>query len=263
MVRTPSLKALLPCLAALLLLGAEVPAAGQGILLDARVSLDAYRAAVDARLGGVLIGTRTLAASGDVRSGEWGRMRPSLAGLAGTVEEQAAVWFAGPDGSYSTVEKGPTGESLRDRAYFPSLLAGRDVVGALVISKSTGKRSLIVASPVLTDGKVSGVVGVSIDAARLAASLGQAIHFPEDVVFYAIDEQGQTALHRAGDLIFVFPSDVGSATLSDAVKTMLSRPEGVVNYRYSGSDKTALFQHSQLTGWVFVLGKSHPAGVKP
>jgi methyl-accepting chemotaxis protein len=231
--------------------------------IDASVTLDAYRATVEARLEGVLTATRSLAATEEARSGEWARIRGPLAMLAANVTEHAAVWFAQPDGSYFTVDSGPAGETLHDRAYFTELLAGRDVVGALVVSKSTGKRSLIVASPVLTDGKVRGAVGVSIDAAKLAASLGQAIRFPADVVFYAIDEQGQTALHRAGDLIFVFPSDVGSATLSDAVKTMLSRPEGVVNYRYSGSDKTALFQRSQLTGWIFVLGKSHPADVKP
>ena len=263
MVRTPRLTALLACLAALLLLGADALAAGQVVLLDARVSLDAYRAAVDARLGGVLIGTRVLAASGDVRSGDWGRMRPSLAGLAGSVEEQAAVWFAGPDGSYSTVEKGPTGESLRDRAYFPDLLAGRDVVGALVISKSTGKRSLIVASPVIVDGKVVGAVGVSLDAARLAASMHRAIRLPPDVVLYALDSHGQTALHRTDELIFAFPSDVGSPTLADAVKIMLAKPEGVVEYNYGGSGRTALFERSELTGWVLVLGKVHPAAVKP
>jgi methyl-accepting chemotaxis protein len=190
-------------------------------------------------------------------------MRGPLAVLADGVKENAAVWFARPDGSYFTVEKGPTGESLGDRAYFPDLLAGRDVVGALVISKSTGRRSLIVASPVFVDGKVTGAVGVSLDAARLAASLDAAIRLPKDVVFYALDGQGRTALHRAGDLIFVFPSDVGSPTLSDAVKTMLSKPEGVVEYAYSGSNKTAVFERSELTGWVFVLGKSHPPAVKP
>jgi methyl-accepting chemotaxis protein len=224
--------------------------------MDARVTLDGYRAAVEARLEGVLAATRTVAATEEARSGQWARMRGPLAVLASNVEEQTAVWFAQPDGSYFTVDKGATGETLRERDYFPALLAGRDVVGALVISKSTGKRSLVVASPVLVDGKVTGAVGVSLDAVKLAASLDRAIRFPADVVFYALDAQGQTALHRAGELIFVFPSDVGSSTLSDAVKTMLSRPEGVVDYRYAGSDKTALFQRSQLTGWVFVLGKS-------
>jgi methyl-accepting chemotaxis protein len=241
----------------------KAESADHNFAMDARVTLDGYRAAVDARLEGVLAATRTLAATEEARSGEWARMRGPLAVLASNVGEQAAVWFAQPDGAYFTVDKGATGETLRERDYFPALLAGRDVVGALVISKSTGKRSLIVASPVLVDGKVTGAVGVSMDAVKLAASLERAIRFPADVVFYALDAQGQTALHRAGELIFVFPSDVGSSTLSDAVKTMLARPEGVVDYRYAGSDKTALFQRSGLTGWVFVLGKSHPPGVKP
>ena len=171
--------------------------AGPGFALDARVTLDAYRAAVEARLDGVLAATRTLAATEEARSGQWARMREPLAVLASTVEGQAAVWFARPDGSYFTLEKGATGATLRERAYFPALLAGRDVVGALVVSKSTKQRALI----------------------------------------------------------FVFPSDVGSSTLSEAVKTMLSSPEGVVNYRYAGSEKTALFQRSERIGWVFVLGR--------
>lgn len=262
MTRNRFLISLVSCLVLVPFATVRAESADRDFTLDAGVTLDAYRATVEARLAGVLTATRTLAATEEARSGEWARIRGPLAVLAGNVAEHAAVWFAQPDGNYFTVDKGPTGESLHERAYFPALLGGRDVLGALVISKSTSKRSLIVASPILTDGKVTGAVGVSIDAAKLAASLDQAVRFPADVVFYALDEQGQTVLHRAGDLIFVFPSDVGSATLSDAVKTMLSQPEGVVNYRYSGSDRTALFQHSQLTGWVFVLGKSHPADVR-
>jgi methyl-accepting chemotaxis protein len=206
----------------------------------------------------VLKALRAVAATDEARSGDWPRIRVPLAVLDSSLPERAAVWFARTDGGLFTVEKGQTGESLRDRAYFPSLLEGRDVIGALVISKSTGKRSIIVAAPVLADGRVAGAVGVSLDAVKLAASVEREIRFPADVVFYALDERGQTALHRAGELIFAFPSDVGSATLSDAVQTMRSQPEGTVHYTYAGSDKTALFQHSRLTGWVYVLGRSHP-----
>jgi len=235
----------------------------EGFALEARVALEAYRASVEARLEGVLVATRTLASTEEARSGDFARVRGPLGVLADSEKERAAVWFARPDGSYFTVERGATGASLRDRAYFPTLLGGHEVVGALVVSKSTGKRSVIVASPVLVDGTVTGAIGVSIDAERLAATVDEAIRFPADTVFYALDRQGQTALHRAGDLIFVFPSDVGSATLSDAVRTMLSQPEGVVHYQYSGSDKTALFQRGRLTGWVFVLGKSHAPAAGP
>ena len=115
--------------------GAET--AGPDFALDARVTLDAYRAVV-----GRLVSTVCWRQPGRLprprkRSGQWARMSEPLAVLASTVEGQAAVWFARPDGSYFTVEKGATGETLRERAYFPALLAGRDVVGALVVSKST------------------------------------------------------------------------------------------------------------------------------
>jgi methyl-accepting chemotaxis protein len=262
MIRKPLLLAFALCLA-LMPIVAESDGTERDFTMDARVTVDAFRTAVDARLEGILALTRTLAATEEARSGDWARIRGPLAVLAAHASEQAAVWYALPDGSYSTVEKGPTGESLRERAYFPELLAGREVVGALVISKSTGRRSVIVATPVLLDGNVSGAIGVSLDAAKLAAWLDQAIRFPPDVVFYALDGQGRTALHRAGELIFVFPSDVGSPTLSDAVRTMLTRPEGVVHYEYGGSDKTAMFGRSALTGWTLVLGKAHPARVRP
>jgi hypothetical protein len=236
----------------------QVAAAEPEFALDARVTLDAFRATVDGRLQGVVTATRLLAASEEARSGDWERMRGPLGVLATSLPEAAAVWYARSDGSLFTVEKGATGETLRERDYCPILLAGRDGVGSLVISKSTGQRAVIVASPVVTDGKVAGAVGVSMDAIKLAASVDRAVRFPQDVVFYALDDQGQTALHRAGELIFVFPSDVGSATLGDAVKTMLSQPEGVVHYQYAGSDKTAVFARSPLTGWTYVIGKSHP-----
>ena len=258
MTRSRLLAALVSCLAFAPFGVVDVQASDDDFVVEARVALDAFAATVEARLAGVLTGTRLVAEQDAARSGEWSAIRGPLATLAANVPEQAAVWLAQSDGGYFTVDKGRADDSLRDRDYFPALLAGRDVVGALVVSKSTGKRSLIVASPVMAGDKVTGAIGVSVDAAKLATSIGEAIRFPPDVVFYALDERGQTALHRAGDLIFVFPSDVGSPTLSDSVKTMLGQPEGVVHYHYGGSDKTAFFQRSSLTGWVFVLGKSHP-----
>lgn len=44
---------------------------------------------------------------------------------------------------------------------------------------------------------------------------------------------------------------------------MLARPEGVVHYERGGSDKTAVFARSPPTGWTLVLGKAHPARVRP
>lgn len=259
MIRRSSLLALVGVAVAWVSSLPSVAADEPEFTLDARIALEAFRSTVDARLQGVLTATRLLAAAEEVRAGDWARIRGPLGVLATDLPEAAAVWYAGSDGSLFTVEKGATGETLRDRAYFPLLRSGHDVVGSLVISKSTGRRSVIVASPVVTDGAMAGAVGVSLDAVLLAASVDRAIRFPPDVVFYTLDDRGQTALHRAGELIFAFPSDVGSATLSDAVKVMLSQLDGVVRYQYAGNDRTALFTRSPLTGWTYVLGKAHPA----
>jgi len=262
MIRSSIPRCLLPAvvlLAALLVPGPAASAEAAVPSLDARVALDGYRAAVEARLEGVRNAARSMAATAEARSGDWERVQVPLAALASGVGEAAAVWFALPDGRYWTVGHGMADQSLRDRAYFPALLEGREVVGALVISKSTGARALIVASPVLVDGKMTGAVGVSIDAAKLAAELDAAIRFPPSVVFYALDASGETALHRAGELIFAFPSEQGSPTLSHAVETMLSSEEGVVPYEYGGSLKTAVFARSPLTGWTFVIGIAETA----
>lgn len=255
-VRLPALVLLAAPLIFCTVAGAETAPA-----LDARVALDAYRSTVEARLEGVRNAARGIAATEEARSGDWERVKAPLAAMASGVGEAAAVWFALPDGRYWTVGHGPADSSLKDRAYFRDLLAGQEVVGALVVSKSTGARALIVASPVLAEGKMVGAIGVSIDAAKLAAELQAGIRFPPNVVFYALDASGETALHRASELIFAFPSAQGSPTLSHAVETMLSSGEGIVPYEYGGSMKTAVFSRSALTGWTFVLGIAEAAGL--
>jgi methyl-accepting chemotaxis protein len=228
--------------------------AGHGFTLDSRVALAAYGTAVDARLAGILAAARVLAATEDAKSGDWARIRGPLSILADSEPANSAIWFARPDGSYYSVEKGLTSQNLKQRDYFPQLLAGHDVVGSLVISKSTDLRSVIVASPVFRDGGVIGAIGVSLDVRRLSASLDHAIGFPSGVVFYALDAKGRTALHQTDELIFEFPTEKGSPTLNAAVRTMLAEPAGVVEYIYVGSKRTAVFQRSALTGWVFVVG---------
>jgi uncharacterized protein YgfB (UPF0149 family) len=54
--------------------------------------------------------------------------------------------------------------------------------------------------------------------------------------------------------MFEFPSEMGSESLHDAVQQMLSKPDVTVQYTFRGAQKTAIFERSKATGWVFVLG---------
>jgi C4-dicarboxylate-specific signal transduction histidine kinase len=180
-------------------------------------------------------------------------MKGLLTEFANSGINAAAVWFARPDGSYYSVEKGLTGQNLRDRTYFPRLMAGNDVVGDLVISKSTGERSAILAAPVLKGGKIIGALGVSLSVTKMSRMLQEKMDMPENIVFYALDPKGRISLHKQSDLLFVFPSDLGSKSLNKAVSEMLSKKEGTVSYEFRGK-KVVDFRKSGLTGWVYAIG---------
>lgn len=231
-------------------------AVSSGFTLDSRVALRAYTALVESHFEGILDGAQTLAATGDVQSGDWARIKVPLAVYARGVPTAAAVWFMRPDGSYYTLEKGLTDQNVKDRDYFPHLMTGQDVEGVLVVSRSTGRKSVVIGVPVMKSGKVIGALGVSVSVEKLAAMVDARLKLPAHIVFYALDAKGRTALHRDSHLMFEFPSEQGSETLSGAVKEMLSKPEGVVHYQFRGSARVAVFEASKPTGWVFVLGHS-------
>jgi hypothetical protein len=248
--------ALLLC-AGLLLLSPSRSFAGSAdgaFKLDARIGLNAFQGVVEDHLAGALNGLKALAATQDVKSGDWERVKGPLGQLSGDLPSDAAMWFARPDGSYFTVAAGTIGETLKDRDYFPALMAGKDVNGSLVISKSTGERSVIVATPVVKDGQVIGALGATISVEKLAKLVNDTLRFPKDVIFYALDASGRTALHKDVTLMFQFPSDLGDESLKSAVRKMLAAPEGTDSYSFRGARRTVIFERSQVPDWVFVLG---------
>jgi hypothetical protein len=225
--------------------------------LDGRLVLNSCQAMVEQHLTGVLNGLKALAATRDAMSGNWDRLKPPMQQFSRSVTTNAAIWFARPDGSYFTVEKDLTSQNIKDRHYFSDLMQGSDVNGVLVVSRSTGKRSIVVATPIVKAGHVTGVLGASISAKKLAKLVNDEINIPDNVIFYALDANGLTALHKESSLIFQFPSDIGDESLKSAVQKMLSEPEGTVRYTFRGAGRTVAFKKSSITGWVFALGVTH------
>lgn len=221
--------------------------------LDARVGLNAYAALVEQQLGSARAGLRTLAATENAMTGNWDHIKGPLGELAEGVPIAAAVWFAKPDGSYYTVEAGLTGQNLKDRDYFPGLMAGREVVRDLVVSKSTGKRSTIIAVPVHKGGKIIGALGISVGMEKVAELVDDQMRFPNDVMFYALDGRGQIVLHRQSALLFEFAAQLGSPSLKAAVEEMLAKPEGVVRYEFQGAERVTIFMRTKPAGWVYAL----------
>jgi hypothetical protein len=167
-----------------------------------------------------------LAVSPEVQSTEWDAMLPMLAEADRNLIP-AVRWFALADGSYHVVGLGKTANNIADRAYFSILLAGENAIGELVVSRSTGKKVLVTAVPVIKDGEVIAALGTSIYLEALNAAISEQIKLPEGMVFYAVTPAGELALH------------------TDAALILEATPEELDN---------AVFATSDLTGWRFALG---------
>ena len=219
----------------------------------ARTILSAFIALTEQHIRTVEHELAVLSMTEEVKSVDWEKM----AGILRTYQDSGLpgiVWFVLPNGNYYTVEKGRVGKKLSERQYFPGLMRGQRMVGDLVFSRSTGKKSVIVTVPIKRDGEVVGGLGASVFLDEISHRIDNALFLPENLVFYALAPDGTTTLNRSTQLNFEDPRKQGIETLRLAADRMLSTPEGEVTYEFEGSSRYAVFRGSALTGWKFAVG---------
>ncbi|MEE9905977.1 MAG: cache domain-containing protein [Chlorobium sp.] len=231
---------------------AKPPALG----LDPNVALGAYKGMVEEHFAGIVRTTRALALTKEAKSGKWKSIEPVLRNFSKDLPTDATVWYAMPDGSYYSTESGGlTSQNLKDRAYFPKLLANKDVECDLVISKSTGHRSVIVASPVTRDGKVVAAIGVSVRVHLLSDLVSEDIVLPDGTYFYALDPTAKIVLHRYIGRIFKNVDDVADESLGDEFRKIMTSNQGTFEYRLNGKKIIAIFLKSKPLGWYFFFAQ--------
>jgi len=232
---------------------AAAPASADAVADQAVTTLVAV---TDGQMKAILRPYEMLALTDEARSGEWTRIQPLLATLT-EKEPDTWLWYARPDGSYYAVAEGLTSSNLKSRSYFPTVLAGNESVGTVVISHNTGRNAGIVAVPVLKDGTVTGVLGASVYLDTLTDSLRADI--PEPFVFYAIDSEGKFALHSDKGQISRDITTIGPDTsFGKAITGIRTGYSGRVEYEDGGIPYIANFRTAPLTSWKCVV--AWPAG---
>ncbi len=252
-----ALIALVSSMLATLPVRAEAPAAPTKMAtVNAQVVLNAYQGLVEEHLSGVLHSIKVVAESSEAKSANWERTRPMLDRLDKDLETDASVWYAMPDGKYySTNAEGLTEQNLGDRSYFPRLMAGQDVEGDLVVSKSTGHRTVIVATPVKVDGKVVAAIGVSLRLRLLTQFIEKNTQLPVDMYFYSMNSDALISTHRNIDRMFKHPTDIGDESLGPIFTSALAKEKGQLDYKLNGKNISAIFQKSKALGWHFFIAR--------
>ncbi len=198
---------------------------------------------------------KALALLPQVQAGDWAGMEKTIAAFQQVWGDSGAYWFALPDGQYYTVEKGLIDQTLADRPYFAELLAGKAVVGALVVSRSTGKKSTVIAIPIMNERRqMIGALGATLFLEPLDEMLASEMSLPEGAIFYALGKDGTTVLHQRLDMVFDNPLMKDSASLKAATEKMLSTDSGEVEYDYNSFRKRVRYMASPLNGWRYAVG---------
>jgi polar amino acid transport system substrate-binding protein len=231
------------------------PAAATGVPASADaqadLALSILLAGTDGQLKAVLRPLEVMAVTTEAQSGAWQEIRPLLATLE-EKEPDARTWYALPDGSYYTVVDGLASANLKTRSYFPVVLGGNESVGIVVVSHSTGKNVAVVAVPVKNRSAVTGVVGASVYLDTLTDTLRAEV--PGPFVFYAIDTEGQFALHSDKGQISRSVATIGpESSFGQAIRTIRAQDSGTVEYDDGGVHYMARFRSYPLTGWRLVV----------
>ncbi|WP_372400116.1 ATP-binding protein [Azospirillum sp. HJ39] len=161
------------------------------------------------------------------------------------------VWLADADGNIICDTTGPgAGISLREREYFQRVLdTGNWVVSDFIIGKRSLKPLIIVASPIVEDGRIVRVMGVAVDLTWLT-DLVKVLKQPDARVM-VLDRHG-VIVARQPDPEGWLNRNVGQMP---HVQRMLRERDGVFDSE-SADNRGRLwaFRHSDETDTVFAVG---------
>jgi len=193
-----------------------------------------------------------VASTSEARTLDWKVIKPYLKKLSD--ELPGVYFFVLPDGNYYSVTKDYTNLNLSNRSYFKPLFEGKTVMAHPLYSRSTGKRSALVAVPIMEKGKVIGALGASVFLNDLHVDMNRHLELPSNYLWYVLDSDGNTMLKDESDFIFINAMEKGSQSLKEGLTDAFTRESGMFKYEMAGK-KTAYYKKLEHLDWWLMIAK--------
>ncbi|TGY98080.1 methyl-accepting chemotaxis protein [Petralouisia muris] len=157
-----------------------------------------------------------------------------------------------------------SGEDFSDREYFKTAMGGQSCVSEPIISKTTGKMSVIIAAPIWEGGiwgsQVIGVVYL-VPEETFLNDIMMAINVSENGSAYMLDKEGTVIAHENMELVKNYDNSITDAetnprlkALANLEKKMIAGGIGVGTYRYGGVKKIMAYAPVENSdGWSIAI----------
>ncbi|MFA6618825.1 MAG: cache domain-containing protein [Candidatus Neomarinimicrobiota bacterium] len=193
-----------------------------------------------------------IAKTPEAKSVDWEGVKSYLEELK---NELPGVYFLVlPDGNYYSVSKDFTNLNLSSREYFEPLFAGEAILGHPIYSRSTSKRSALMAAPIILDGEVVAAFGASVFLDELHLKINKYLSLPENYQWLVLDADGYSMLNNESDYILMNFMEFGSESFKNAMTLAFENKSGVMKYEMDGK-KTAYYSKLTHLDWWLIIAK--------
>ncbi|MBU1050791.1 hypothetical protein KKG90_12285 [Candidatus Bipolaricaulota bacterium] len=204
--------------------------AQDGFSLNAAFGVRAIRLFAEKSITALIESMHVMTATANLKSGDWEQMKDLVAQFEQS-ELSYNAWFLKPDGSYYKVGTGLATSSLSDRDYFTRVMAGETTLGDLVVSRSTGRKSMVLTAPIYNGSSVIGALGVTLYLDDFSALLVDRFRLPGELGFYAYRSTDPViSIHENPELLLESVSSAGIELAAGGIDI------------------------SSFLGWTFLLG---------
>ncbi len=207
---------------------------------------------LEARKGEVTV----LSVAPAVLSGERQAIVPLLANVAQVNKVYDTIGYVLPNGE--GVNSAGNTLNLADRDYFQKAVKGEAAVSDPVVSKTTGHLVTVVAVPVKTDGRLTGVLYGSIDMSALTKEL-LAIKVGQTGYAFLQQGDGLTIIHPSKD-VAMKRNNLTDASVGPKIKEIADKmakgAKGQDQYELGGANR--FMAYAPVPGMKWSLGVTVP-----
>lgn len=195
-----------------------------------------------------------IAGISDVQSLDVEKQKDIIKSANNIYKEFAVIFVADANGLQLCKSDDSQTDSIADRDYFKQVVSEQKTIYSdVIISKTTGKPSIVIASPVKDkSGKLVGVLGATLDLAKLE-EYRSTISMGKTGYAFITDSKGIILAH-ADQALVDEQKDVSDMEITQKA---LSGTSGTMAYVYNNEKVFGSYTSVATTGWGIVVRQSY------